>query len=87
MDFEYDPIKSEQNKNKHGIDFEHAQRLWEDIDRIETPAKDLNERRYALVALYNGKLWTAIFTCRNDRVRLISVRRSRTEEQRLYYES
>ncbi len=87
MDFEYDPIKSEQNKNKHGIDFEHAQRLWEDIDRIETPAKDLNERRNALVALYNGKLWTAIFTYRNDRVRLISVRRSRTEEQRLYYES
>ncbi len=87
MDFGYDPIKSEQNKNKHGIDFEHAQRLWEDIDRIETPAKDLNERRHALVALYNGKLWTAIFTYRNDRVRLISVRRSRTKEQRLYYES
>lgn len=30
MDFEYDPEKSLQNKQKHGIDFEEAQMLWLD---------------------------------------------------------
>jgi uncharacterized DUF497 family protein len=27
MDFEYDPAKSDENKRKHGIDFEDAQAL------------------------------------------------------------
>jgi uncharacterized protein len=30
MVFEYDPNKSAENKRKHGIDFEDAQRLWAD---------------------------------------------------------
>jgi hypothetical protein len=30
MGFEYDPDKSAENKRKHGIDFEVAQRLWAD---------------------------------------------------------
>ena len=30
MAFEYDPDKSTENKRKHGIDFEEAQRLWAD---------------------------------------------------------
>jgi uncharacterized protein len=30
MVFEYDPNKSAENKRKHRIDFEDAQRLWAD---------------------------------------------------------
>lgn len=29
MQFEYDPVKSAKNLAKHGIDFEDAQRMWE----------------------------------------------------------
>ena len=32
MEFEYDPVKSETNKKKHGIDFEEVQALWFDPD-------------------------------------------------------
>lgn len=32
--FEYDPNKSQINLTKHGIDFEQAQRLWEDEKRV-----------------------------------------------------
>ena len=28
MQFEYDPNKSKSNKEKHGIDFDEAQELW-----------------------------------------------------------
>ena len=30
MNFEYDENKSKSNKLKHGIDFEEAQKLWDD---------------------------------------------------------
>lgn len=36
MQFEYDPNKSKSNKEKHGIDFDEAQALWEN-DTIKVP--------------------------------------------------
>lgn len=39
MKFEFDPSKSESNRDKHGIDFTQAQRLWEDPDRLVVPAR------------------------------------------------
>ena len=32
---EYDPAKSQANLDKHGLDFEAAQALWLDYDRIQ----------------------------------------------------
>ena len=40
MEFEFDPIKSDLNKEKHGIDFIEAQTLWNDPDLIEIPVRD-----------------------------------------------
>ena len=30
MDVEFDPVKSEANQAKHGIDFQEAMALWDD---------------------------------------------------------
>ena len=87
MEFEYDPKKSKSNKVKHGIDFEQSKALWLDINRLEVQAKSDDEPRFALIAIYNDKLWTAFYTIREDRIRIISVRRSRKGERSLYYES
>lgn len=87
MEFEYDPRKSKSNKQKHGIDFEESKALWLDINRLEVQARSEDELRYAMIALFNDKLWTAFYTIRDDRIRLISVRRSRKGEKDLYYES
>ena len=35
MEFEWDERKNRRNKNKHGIDFETAMKLWDDKNRIE----------------------------------------------------
>lgn len=85
MRFEYDPRKSEANKLKHGIDFEDARRMWDDDDRVVAVASYPEERRFLTVGLIDGKPWTAIWTERGETVRLISVRRARKEETRLYY--
>ena len=84
MDFEFDPEKSRTNKEKHGIDFTEAQCLWNDADRAEIDAKPGNEPRALVIGKINEKHWTAVITLRADKTRIISVRRSRKEEVRIY---
>jgi len=84
MDFEFDPEKSDSNKNKHGIDFVEAQKLWNDSDLLEIPAKTTDEARFFVIGKINDKHWTGIVTYRNDNIRIISVRRARNEEIELY---
>jgi uncharacterized DUF497 family protein len=84
--FEFDPEKSARNKLKHGIDFLQAQELWEDADRVEVPARTVGEPRWLVVARVDGVHWSAVVTYRGTRVRIISVRRSRSEEVKIYEE-
>lgn len=84
MGFEYDPDKSAENKRKHGIDFEVAQRLWADAGLVEIPARTTDESRWLLIGKIDEKYWSAIITRRGDNIRLISVRRSRDEEVEVY---
>lgn len=82
--FEYDPHKSELNLIKHGIDFIEAQKLWEDSNRIQIPAKTIEEERYVVIGKIIDKCWSAVITYRENNIRLISVRRSRKEEIDIY---
>ncbi|PCJ20996.1 MAG: toxin [SAR86 cluster bacterium] len=82
--FEFDPDKSESNRKKHGIDFEAAQRLWDDPNLLEVQAKSDDESRYLVIGLIARKHWSAIVTYREDKVRIISVRRSRQIEVEIY---
>ena len=84
MPFEYDPSKSQSNREKHGIDFLEAQELWADENRLEIPAKTVDEARYIVIGKIKGKLWSAIITYRGENIRLISARRARDEEKELY---
>ena len=84
MKFEWDDQKSISNKEKHGIDFDTAKNLWFDEKRVEIQIAFPSEERRVLIAVFEGKMWTAIYTMRNDMIRLISVRRARTREVRLY---
>ena len=84
MSFEYDEAKSRANQQKHGIDFERAQVLWEDPDLIEIPARTVDEPRVLVVAKAGGKYWSAVITYRDQRRRIISVRRAREQEIAIY---
>jgi uncharacterized DUF497 family protein len=84
MKFEYNTQKSLLNQKKHGIDFENAKLLWEDPERLEIPARQVDEPRYLIIGLINNIHWSAVVTYRNELIRLISVRRARKEEVKLY---
>ena len=82
--FEYDHNKSQSNNDKHGIDFESAKMLWLDPLLVEIPANTTDEPRFLVIAQIFKKHWSAIITYRNDNIRIISVRRSRSEEVKIY---
>jgi uncharacterized DUF497 family protein len=84
MEFEYDEEKSRTNKAKHGINFIEGQLLWEDSERVEIPAKTVDEERIVVIGLIRGKHWSAAITYRNEKTRIISIRRSRREEILIY---
>ncbi len=84
INFEFDEAKSQANLLKHGINFIDAQDLWNDPSLLEIPAKTEDEPRYLMIGLINEKHWSAVITYRSAVIRLISVRRSRTEEVALY---
>jgi uncharacterized DUF497 family protein len=84
MNFEYDPDKSTENKRKHGIDFEEAKALWADPALVEIPARTSDEPRWLLIGKIHEKHWSAVIARRDENMRLISVRRSRDEEVRIY---
>ncbi len=85
--FEFDSSKSESNKVKHGIDFYSARKLWNDVNRIEIPARWVDEARFLIIAKFDKEIWSAIYTTRNKSIRIISVRKVRENEKEIYNSS
>ena len=84
IEFEFDKRKSQINQKKHGIDFIEVQALWNDSDRIEIPAKTIDEDRFLIIGKISEKHWSTITTYQNEKIRIVSVRRSRKEEIEIY---
>jgi uncharacterized protein len=83
-EFEFDERKSILNKAKHGIDFVEAQAIWNDVDRMEIPARSLDEPRHQVIGRIREKIWSVFITYRNEKIRIISVRRARADEKARY---
>ncbi|MBI5204755.1 MAG: BrnT family toxin [Nitrospirae bacterium] len=84
MEFEFDSQKSDSNKAKHGIDFYEAQAIWDDSDLIEILLRTSDEPRFLVIGKISERHWSGIITYRSDKIRIISVRRSRKEEVEIY---
>lgn len=84
MDFEFNEKKSLRNREKHGIDFIEAQKLWNDPDLIEIAAKTEDEKRFLVIGKIEKRHWSGVITYRQENTRIISVRRSRKKEIMLY---
>ncbi len=85
MKFEYDPSKSSANQRKHGVSLEKAAFLWQ-ATGIEIEAKTADEARSMRIGPLEGKFYSCVFTRRGETLRLISARRSREKEEKLYHE-
>ncbi len=81
---EFDPEKDRLNMDKHGISLARA----EDIE-ILVNIRDIrfDEARFRAYGLIDGELYCLAYTMRAQRIRAISLRRSRRKEFLRYVET
>ena len=86
MDFIWDPVKNFENQRKHGVSFEEATSLWGkthmEVKHMAHAGK--GESRSAIMGWIGRKVYVAIWTQRGDKIRLISVRRARKNEEKVF---
>ena len=84
--FEWDENKNKSNIKKHGISFQTASRVFDDVNRIEMYDEEnsITEDRYNTIGMVDDILFV-VYTERNEKIRLISARIAEEPERRLYY--
>ena len=84
MELEWDEAKRESNLSKHGLDFLEASTVLDESHLLKRlPYAD--EPRWMAVGILRGVEVTIIYTKREERIRIISMRRARYEERRAYH--
>ena len=75
-EFEWDDNKARTNLTSHKIDFDDAQRVFDDPGMVEDDddTMDYGEERYRAVGIVDGQLITVFYTFRAARVRIISAK-------------
>ena len=88
MKFEWDEDKNQLNLKKHGIDFETAMFVFNDLRRIEIYdfEHSINEDRYNTIGMVNDVLFV-VYTERKENIRLISARLATQTERSIYYDT
>ncbi|MBI2980969.1 MAG: BrnT family toxin [Deltaproteobacteria bacterium] len=88
MKFEWDIAKNAENARKHGLFLEEAIAIWESefLEIEEIARSEEGEKRNATMGWVNNKLYVAIWTQRGEKIRLISVRRARENEEKIFHE-
>ncbi len=87
MEFEWDENKNNSNIIKHGIDFNDAVQIFDNlIITKDDNRKDYGENRWIAIGLLNGFVVVMVYTLRKNMVRIISVRIANKIEKEKYYE-
>lgn len=87
MTFGWDDEKNKINLEKHGIDFETAMLVFNDLQRIGIYDMEhsTEEDRYNTIGMVNDVIFV-VYTERKDNIRLISARIATKTERSIYYD-
>ncbi|NOG83896.1 MAG: BrnT family toxin [Candidatus Scalindua sp. AMX11] len=86
MKFEWDERKCTTNVKKHGIDFADADELFSGYTiTMEDDRFHYNEQRFFTLGMIKGRVAVVVHTERNDRIRIISMRKATKYEQKIYF--
>jgi uncharacterized protein len=86
MEIEFDKAKDRRNRAKHGLSLGFAARLdWDSMLVQVDDKEDYGEERWIGVAPRERRLYTVVFTMRDDEIpRIISLRRATNTEIERY---
>jgi len=85
--FEWDSNKAESNEKKHGIRFEDAVRVFDDVHRLTAvdDRTDYGEVRLVTLGAVEGTtILVVVHTDRSQRTRIISARLANPKERNRY---
>ena len=87
MHFEWDEQKNQINIRKHGLDFADALAVFAGVTfTFEDDRFDYEEQRFVTLGMLAGKVVVIAHTERDDKVRIISMRKATKYEQKLYFQ-
>lgn len=85
MEFDWDENKRASNLEKHGIDFHDAASFFAcDLVCFEDDRQNYGEKRFIAFGKLAGRLIVTAYTLRNDKIRVLSMRKANARERRLY---
>ena len=87
MEFEWDPDKNKINQKKHGIDFEEAKTVFDDISAVIIDDRfhsNLKQREIIVGQSSQYRLLYVVFVERINHIRIISARKLTSAERKLY---
>jgi len=87
MKYEWDNNKAEINLSKHGVSFEEAKTVFDDLFYIDfyDPDHSIGEHRYILLGQsQQGRLLFISYMERDDATRIISARQATASERKSY---
>jgi len=85
VDISFDPAKNARNIVLRGISFERAAEFdWTRAFLFEDLRRDYGEPRYRALGLLAGRLHMLVFTPREGRAHVISLRKANKREIRIY---
>jgi len=85
MEFEFDPIKDAANREKHGISLGDAALLdWDRAGVYPDLRRDYGETRMIALVPLGARVHSVVFVDRNDKRRIISLRKAHFKEVERY---
>ncbi len=81
--YEWDERKRQENVEKHEIDFTAIYNFaWDTV--VQRSNTTHGELRWVATSYIGDRLYTIVYTWRDDRRRIISLRRASRQEERAY---
>ncbi|MEM6649869.1 MAG: BrnT family toxin [Pseudomonadota bacterium] len=88
MKFEWHSTKARINLQKHHVAFSLMEELdWETAVTVEDSRADYGEMRFVTLGLIHQRLYVAVWTPREEAIRLIFLRKANDRERNLYDEA
>jgi uncharacterized protein len=87
MEFEWDEAKCRENLGKHGLDFRDAPKVFQGVTlTAEDKRQDYGETRLITLGMLDDIVVVMVHTFRGDDIRIISMRKAKAKERKLYEE-
>ncbi|TMJ30952.1 MAG: BrnT family toxin [Alphaproteobacteria bacterium] len=87
MEYEWDDAKYAANLHKHGVSFEMVENFdWTTAFVVADERFEYGEERRFAIGMIGSRIHVLVFTIRKDRIRVISLRKAKLKERKLYHE-